>query len=139
MVCYTVMTTQERTDVLTAVRQRYQVIAPYLTEQTRRVWAVAEALAIGRRGNAIVSEATGLSRTTLTKAKDELDQPDPPGPTRQRRLGGGRKPLIVTDPTLLDDLDRLIDPCTRGDPESPLRWTCKSTYQLAEALRTQGH
>jgi hypothetical protein len=133
------MTTQERSAVLTAVRQRYQVIAPYLTEQTRRIWAVAEALAIGRRGNAIVSQATGLSRTTLTKAKDELDQPGPPGPDRQRRPGGGRKPLIVTDPTLLGDLDRLIDPCTRGDPQSPLRWTCKSTYQLAEALRQQGH
>jgi len=103
------------------------------------VWAAAEASAIGRHGNAIVSEATGLSRTTLTKAKAELAQPTQPSPDRQRRPGGGRKPLTITDPTLLRDLDRLIDPCTRGDPQSPLRWTCKSTYQLAEALQQQGH
>jgi hypothetical protein len=133
------MIAEERSVVLTAIRQRYLVMAPYLTEQTRRVWAAAEALAIGRHGNAIVSEATGLSRTTLTNAKEELKHPDPPGSGRQRRPGGGRKPLVAADPTLLDDLDRLIDPCTRGDPESPLRWTCKSTYQLADALQQQGH
>jgi hypothetical protein len=133
------MTSDERTAVLTAVRHRYHVVAPYLTEQTRRVWAAGEAWAIGRHGNAIVSEATGLSRTTLTRAKDELDHSVPPGPDRQRRPGGGRKPLTVTDQTLLHDLDRLIDPDTRGDPQSPLRWTCKSTSQLAEALRQQGH
>jgi hypothetical protein len=133
------MTHDERTTVLLAVRQRYQVVAPYLTEQTRRVWAAAEALAIGRHGNAIVSEAIGLSRTTLTKAKDELVDPTPADSHRQRRPGGGRKPLSATDKTLLRDLDYLIDPCTRGDPQSPLRWTCKSTYQLAEALQQQGH
>jgi hypothetical protein len=133
------MTAEDRATLFTAVQQRYQVVAPYLTEQTRRVWAAAEALAIGRHGNAIVSRATGLSRTTLTKAKEGLHDSVAPAADRQRRPGGGRKPLTVTDKTLLRDLDRLIDPWTRGDPQSPLRWTCKSTYHLAEALRKQGH
>jgi hypothetical protein len=133
------MTPEERATFLTAVHQRYRVVAPYLTEQTRRVWAAAEAWAIGRHGNAIVSEATGLSRTTLTKAEEELHHPVARLADRQRRPGGGRKPLAVTDTTLLHDLDRLIDPWTRGDPQSPLRWTCKSTYRLAEALRQRGH
>jgi hypothetical protein len=133
------MTRDERTTVLTTVRQRYQLLVPYLTEATRRLWAAAEAVTIGPHGNAIVAEATGLSRTTLTKAKTELVESAAPGLDRQRRPGGGRKPLLDTDPTLLQDLDRLIDPCTRGDPESPLRWTCKSTYQLAAALQQQGH
>jgi hypothetical protein len=133
------MTHDERTAVLLAVRQRFQALAPYLTEQTQRVWAVAEILAIGRHGPAIVSAATGLSRTTLCKAKEELSDHPPASSARQRRPGGGRKPLTVTDKTLLQDLDALIDPTTRGDPQSPLRWTCKSTCQLAEALQQQGH
>jgi len=133
------MTHDERAIVLVGVRQRYQVLAPYLTEQTRRVWAAAEALSIGRHGKAIVSEAIGLSRTTLTKAKDELRQPILSDSPRQRCPGGGRKSLTATDKTLLRDLDALIDPCTRGDPPSPLRWTCKSTYQLAKSLQQQGH
>jgi hypothetical protein len=133
------MTGQERETVLTAVGHRYQLMAPYLTEQTRRLWAASEAMAIGRQGPAIVTKATGLSRTTLTKAKDELTHSLHPARQGQRQPGGGRKKLWETDATLLDDLDRLIDPYRRGDPESPLRWTCKSTYQLAEALKQQGH
>ncbi len=86
----------------------------------------------------LVSEAIGLSRTTLTKAKKEiLEQRD--DPTRQRRAGGGRKKRAETDATLMEALDGLINPSTRGDPESPLRWTCKSTRKLAEALTQQGY
>jgi transposase len=132
------MEPQQRDELLSAVRRRYAAIAPYLTEQTRRVWAAAEAAAIGPRGNTLVAEATGLSRTTIVKAQSELDSSGVPA-ERQRQPGGGRKSLIDADPTLLGDLDLLIDPCTRGDPESPLRWTCKSTYSLAEALQQQGH
>ena len=133
------MTSQERREIVSAVSQRFLLVDPYLTEQTRRVWAAAEAATIEPHGNAIVAQATGMSRTTITKARAEFQQAaDPPSP-RQRQPGGGRKPLAETDPTLLADLDRLIDPCTRGDPESPLRWTCKSTYRLAEALQQQGH
>jgi transposase len=109
-----------------------------LTEQARRVWAAAEAQTIGDNGNTIVAEATGMSRTTIIKAQREVEQSTSP-PNRQRCPGGGRKPLVERDESLLADLDRLIDPATRGDPESPLRWTCKSTYHLAEALQAQGH
>jgi len=132
------MEPHERDKLLATVGRRYTMIAPYLTEQTRRVWAAAEASAIGPRGNTIVAEATGLSRTTIIKAQREFDPSGVPA-ERQRQPGGGRKSLIDVDATLLEDLDLLIDPCTRGDPESPLRWTCKSTYRLAEALQEQGH
>ena len=120
------------------VRRRYELMAPYLNEQLRRVWAAAEALTLGRGGNAIVAEAIGVSRTTLTKAKHEVLSSSEV-PSRQRRPGGGRKFVAETEEGLLDALDALIDPSTRGDPESPLRWTCKSTYQLAAALSEQGH
>lgn len=140
MVFYRSMTPEERNALVAAVRQRYHYFSPYLTEQTRRLWAASEALTIGRHGTAIVVEATGMAADTLLKGKSVLQGgASQPLPDQQRSPGGGRKKLIDTDPTLLSDLDRLIDPATRGDPESPLRWTCKSTYQLAEALQDQGH
>jgi len=132
------MNTKKRTDLIAQVQKRYALMLPYLSEQTKRIWAAAEALALGRSGNAIVAEATGMSRTTLTKAKQEVVH-SPGVPRRQRRPGGGRKKLAETDPTLLEALDALLDPSTRGDPASPLRWTSKSTYHLAEALTAQGH
>src|SRR5450631_2030977 len=133
------MTPRERHEILSAVNQRFTLVDPYLTELSRCVWAAAEAETIGPHGNAIVAEATGISRTTITKARVESQEAADPTSSRQRQPGGGRKPLAETDPTLLADLDQLIDPSTRGDPESPLRWTCKSTYRLAEALQQQGH
>lgn len=132
------MANKDRGAMLAQVRRRYEIMAPYLTEQTKRAWAAAEALAIGRSGNAMVSEAIGISRTTLTKAKHEVLSPVGV-PNRQRRPGGGRKTLAETEERLLEALDALIDPSTRGDPESPLRWTCKSTYHLAQALTDQGY
>lgn len=132
------MDNAERNKTIAQVQRRYELLLPYLNEQTRRAWASVEALVIGRGGNAIVSEAIGLSRTTLTKARQELFN-QRGHPTRQRHVGGGRKRRMETDATLVKDLDALIDPATRGDPESPLRWTCKSTYKLAEALQQQGH
>src|SRR5262245_15166641 len=140
MVFYRSMTLEERNALVAAVRQRYHYFAPYLTEQTRRLWAASEALTIGRHGTAIVVEATGMAADTLLKGKSALQGgASQPLPDQQRSPGGGRKKLIDTDPTLLSYLDRLIDPATLGDPQSPLRWTCKSTYQLAEALQDQGH
>jgi hypothetical protein len=132
------MVTQDRGALKAQLQRRYKLMAPYLNEQLRRAWAAAEALTLGRGGNAIVTEAIGISRTTLTRAKQEVLSPSGV-PNRQRRPGGGRKLLAETDEGLLDALDALIDPGTRGDPESPLRWTCKSTYQLAAALSEQGH
>ena len=114
------MTPQERREILAAVRQRFAALDPYLTELSRRVWVAAEAETIGPHGNAIVAEATGISRTTITKARVESQEAAEPTTSRQRPPGGGRKTLVATDPTLLADLDQLIDPSTRGDPESPL-------------------
>jgi hypothetical protein len=129
----------DREAVLGAVRERFARLAPFLSGQTRRFWAAAESLAIGRGGPSLVSQATGLARATVLRGQHDLSHPETLALPKERRPGGGRKPLCETDPTLLRDLDRLIDPHTRGDPESPLRWTCKSTYQLAEALQRQGH
>src|SRR6266566_227350 len=100
----------------------------------------AEALAIGRGGQIAVSRATGVARTTIQQGIREVQRSElRAGKGRVRRPGGGRKPTVVTDPTLREDLERLVEPTSRGDPESPLRWTCKSVRKLAEELQAQGH
>jgi hypothetical protein len=114
-----------------------------MDERMRRQWAAAEAAELGWGGVSAVAGATGLSRTTITAGLRELrqraEQPDAPLPARIRRPGGGPKRLTETDPGLLPALEALVDPVTRGDPDSPLRWTCKSTRRLAEELTRQGH
>ena len=110
-----------------------------LDERSRRLTAAAESIAIGRGGITAVSEATGMSRPAIRLGLTELREPAAHPPNRIRRPGGGRKKTVVQDPSLLRDLERLIEPVTRGDPESPLRWTCKSVRNLAEELRSQGH
>ena len=109
----------------------------------RRQWAAAEASTLGWGGIATVSAATGLARNTIAAGLRELgyrqEHPDEPVASRLRRVGGGRKALTETDPGLLQALDALVDPVTRGHPESPLRWTCKSTRKLAEELQRQKH
>lgn len=132
------METRDRGALTGQVQRRYELLAPYLNEQLRRAWAAAEALTLSRGGKALVAEAIGISRTTLTKAKPEVLSPRGV-PSRQRRAGGGRQFLAETDEGLRDALDAVIDPSPRGDPESPLRWTCQSTNQLAAALSAQGH
>jgi hypothetical protein len=115
----------------------YELIAPHLTEKQRRLLAGAGARALGRGGGVRMARISGLSRPTVYAGVRELDeQPDPRG--RIRRPGGGPKRLVERDPGLLAALDELVDPDTRGDPESPLRWTCESTRQLADALCAQG-
>jgi hypothetical protein len=115
----------------------FELIAPHLTEKQRRLLAGAGARALGRGGGVRMARISGLSRPTVYTGVRELDeQPDPRG--RIRRPGGGPKRLVERDPGLLAALDELVDPDTRGDPESPLRWTCKSTRQLADALCAQG-
>ena len=121
-----------------AVAERFAAISPHLNERQRRLWAGAEARALGRGGVTLVSRATGLSRPTLHKALTELGSP-PLAEGRVRHKGGGRKPLRERDPELEAALDALVDPDSRGDPMSPLRWTCKSTGQLALALTRGGH
>ena len=127
-----------------AIQAKFTTLAPLLDERARRLWAAVEARAIGRGGIIRVAEATGLSRGTLRAGLRELDNPAPPDEERSssgrlRRPGGGRKPLVDQDPDLLRDLEALVDPVTRGDPMSPLRWTCKSAAKLAEGLQSRGH
>jgi hypothetical protein len=125
-------------DSAATITERFAAIAPHLNERQVRLWAGAEVRALGRGGITEVSRATGLSRPTLYKALSELDEP-PLEEGRIRRQGGGRKRLRDRDPELEAALDALVDPDTRGDPMSPLRWTCKSTGQLALALTRGGH
>jgi hypothetical protein len=121
---------------------KYVALEPVLDERARRLWAATEAHAIGRGGVSRVSEATGLSRITIRVGLNEL-QSTPPGRVdvagRIRKPGGGRKPLTEHAPTLLHALETLVDPVTRGDPMSPLRWTCKSAAKLASELQSKGH
>lgn len=118
----------------------FNTVTPHLAERQRRLLYGAHARALGWGGVSVVAAAAGVSRTTVSKGVEELEQaPRSEGGTRSRRPGGGRKPAQVKDPGLLAALDALVDPDTRGDPESPLRWTCKSTRQLADALTAQGH
>jgi Rhodopirellula transposase DDE domain len=116
----------------------FELIAPHLTEKQRRLLAGAGARALGRGGGARMARLSGLSRPTVYTGARELDEPPDPG-GRIRRRGGGPKRRTTTDPGLLAALDALVEPDTRGDPESPLRWTCKSTAQLAGALTAAGH
>jgi hypothetical protein len=129
---------------VTQVRRKFEVLAPFLDERQKRLWVGAEADAHGHGGITLLAEATGISRPTVSAGAAEVralrEHPrSVPGPGPTRRPGAGRKPLTETDPTLPEDLDRLVDPATRGDPQSPLRWSCKSTRRLAEELGRMGH
>jgi transposase len=122
------------------IRQRYQALVGVVDERVRRLMVGAEALAIGRGGQVAVAHATGVSRTTIQRGIREIQHPGVgAGKGRIRRRGGGRKAAVTLDPTLREDLERLVEPTSRGDPESPLRWTCKSVRRLADELRTMGH
>ncbi|MDP9373599.1 MAG: ISAzo13 family transposase [Chloroflexota bacterium] len=122
------------------IAERYAHVAGTLDERARRAVAAAEALALGWGGITAVARATGLAPQTIRLGIAELRGAIPSaGAGRVRRPGGGRKKLVVRDPTVRDDLERLVEPTARGDPESPLRWTCKSVRKLAAALRDAGH
>lgn len=122
------------------IQSRYEAIRAYLNERTRRLWAASEVKAAGRGSISLVARATGISRRVISRGITEVDNPPEGLPAdRIRRRGGGARPLSIKDPTIQEDLDRLVDPVTRGDPESPLRWTCKSVRKLANALRAMGH
>lgn len=121
------------------IREKYMKLQPVMTERSRRLWAATEAQALGRGGVTAVSRATGINRNTIMKGVRELESPQTLAPDRVRRPGGGRKSALQLDPTLKQDLESLIEPGTRGDPESPLRWTCKSVRKLAAELQEKGH
>ena len=122
-----------------AIRQRFEALDPLLDERGRRRFVAAEALTAGHGGIIAVSRATRVARSTIGRALEELRSGEEPDPERIRKPGGGRKPLIVTDPRLLDDLRLLVEPTTRGDPQSPMLWTSKSLRKLSEGLGRMGH
>jgi hypothetical protein len=132
-------------DATKTIAEKYRALADRLDEATLRLWAAVEARALGRGGVSTVASAVGLSRTTIYAGLRELAAPTPTvasvagGGRRVRAKGGGRKKLTSKDPMLLRDLDALVEPTTRGDPQSPLRWTCKSTPHLAKELVARGH
>ena len=121
-----------------AIRERYTQLSPHLDERGRRIFAAAEARAAGYGGIAAVSRATGLAASTIGRGLKELAAAGLEN-DRIRRHGGGRKALLVNDTKLLDNLLTLVAPSERGDPMSPLRWTCKSLRRLAAELRALGH
>ena len=121
------------------MRQRYERVAGELNERTRRLLAASEAITIGWGGISAVSRATGLSRQVISEGIQELQAGERVGDGRIRRKGGGRKSTMSKDPSLCEDLEGLVEPVTRGDPESPLRWTSKSVRKLAKELQHLGH
>ena len=121
-----------------ALAAMFAVLSPHLDERQRRLLAGAQARALGRGGIAMVARASGMARSTVRIGANEIDQ-GPELTRRARRPGAGRPRATDQDPGLLQALDALVEPTARGDPESPLRWTCKSTHNLAEELTAQGH
>ena len=122
------------------IGRRYETLGGAVDERVRRLFVATECLAIGRGGQVAVARATGVSRTTIQQGIRELQRPElRAAKGRIRRPGGGRKSAVVLDPTLRDDLERVVEPTSRGDPESPLRWTLKSVRKLAAELNAQGH
>ena len=123
----------------------YRLVSPELDERTKRLFVGACAIVLGPGADSAVARAMDVNRRTVATGRTELtelaDQPpvQTKGHARVRRAGGGRKPLVVSDPSLREELERLIEPTTRGDPESRLRWTCKSVRRLADELRASGH
>ncbi len=122
-----------------AIKRRFERVARELNERTRRLVAASEAMAMGWGGISAVSRATGLSRKAISHGIKELEEGGGASEGRIRRKGGGRKKTVSKQPSLREDLERLVEPVTRGDPESPLRWTSKSVRKLAKELRQQGH
>jgi len=123
----------------TALQARFSALAPFLDEQLRRLWAGAEARAIGRGGIEAVHQISGLAHKTIRAGMADLDDRQLAGSGRIRRPGGGRTPEVEKDPELLSDLEALVKDATRGDPESPLLWVSRSVRNLTDALAERGH
>lgn len=121
------------------LKEKFIALNPVMNEMSRRRWAAVEARSLGYGGVSIVSRATGLSRNTITTGLAELSAESSITKTNIRNPGGGRQKLSAKYPTILSALEKLVDPSTRGDPMSPLKWTCKSTEKLASELKKQGY
>jgi len=120
------------------IQRKYAVLAAHLNERARRVWAATEAEGLGYGGISLVARTTGISRRAIHRGLRELEGSAAAPPDRIRRPGGGRKAVVDQQPDFADQLEHLVEPLTRGDPESPLRWTCKSVRLLADELVQQG-
>jgi len=129
----------DKTTLIQSIRQKFVAVEGILHERGRRIWAAAEARQIGWGGASIVEEAIGMTRKTIRKGLREIEvNPTNKFATHQSRVpGGGRKKTETIYTNIYQELDALVDPVTRGDPESPLRWTCKSTRRLAEELKNR--
>jgi hypothetical protein len=125
--------------IATEIQRKYRALVPCLNERTRRIWAATEARALGYGGVSLVARATRISRRAIQVGLREIqsDLVLPEG--RVRQSGGGRKTAVYHQPDLQEKLESLVEPLTRGDPESPLRWTCKSTRSLSRELAGQGY
>ncbi len=121
------------------IAERWRLFGPECDERRRRLWAASEAKTHGPGGVGLLAGMTGLSEETVRRGIAELESGERLERGQVRRSGGGRRPLVEADPSVVKDLDRLIDPVTRGDPCSPLRWTSKSLGKLREALVEMGH
>ena len=121
------------------IRQKYAALAGSLGERSRRMWAAVEARSLGWGGVTAVAEATGVAESTIRRGLKDLETEGTLSQGYQRRPGGGRKNAEACDPGLVDTLNKLVEPSTLGDPQSPLRWTTKSTRRLANELTKQGH
>jgi hypothetical protein len=119
--------------------KKFRSVWPLLDERTRRLMAANEAMALGHGGVSLVQRASGLSRKAISKGMQEIRTGEPLAPGRIRRPGAGRKPITESDPGMLGVLEELLDLQTRGDPESPLRWTCLSTRAIAQQLERERH
>ena len=120
------------------IAERWRLFGPECDERRRRLWAASEAKTHGPSGVALLARVTGLSEETVRRGLAEVESGERVERGQVRRSGGGRRPVDETDPSMVEDLDRLIDPATPGDPESPLRWTSKSLGKLREALGGDG-
>jgi hypothetical protein len=134
------MNMMEVRETIEIINTKFEALNDVFTERSRRMWAGTEAQALGWGGITIVTQATGLDEKTISRGIKEIDKPDTQAEkNRIRRRGGGRRTLIYKDETLTKDLQELVEPVERGDPERSLRWSSKSTYRLAEELQKQNH
>lgn len=133
------MTPTEYIETIKLVKRKFNALSPHLDERSRRIWAATEALSYGYSGSTIVHKATGIDYKTIRRGIDELNNPIELEQGKIRQKGGGRKKLLEVQTGIVESLERLVEPVTSGDPESLLRWTCKSTYKLADELKNQGY
>lgn len=126
------------TDVIKQISMKYATLSPYLSEKGRRIWAATEAQSLGYGGISAIAAATGISRQTIHSGVHNVESGSIDS-IRNRKPGGGRKSIVEKNPNILYDLENLLEPATRGDPESALRWTCKSTQNLSDELKRKGY